>query len=126
MSYGRVYFSVEVAQFLLDLTKNSDWWQSVAIFSSSSGLWAQRPPVDGTPSPHLGLDTLRPQTSDLRPQPQSHRQSTVRMGLRESKPEKGLSNEDIAFLLKNTNLTKKEIKVRPDTDNVYQEKLYRN
>ena len=65
MVASRVYFSVEVAQFLLDLTKNSDWWQWHTMVCSSSGLWCQWRPVDGTPSPHLGLDTLRPQTSDL-------------------------------------------------------------
>ena len=61
MVASRVYFSVEVAQFLLDLTKNSDWWQWHTMVCSSSGLWWQWRPVDGTPSPHLGLDTLRPE-----------------------------------------------------------------
>ena len=69
----------------------------VAVLHS---LWWPWLPVVGTPSPHLGLDRVR--------QPAS-------MGHRESKPEVGLSNEDIAFLLKNTNRSKKEIKVRPHT-----------
>ena len=43
MVASRVYFSVEVAQFLLDLTKNSDWWHSeaqcsvAALASGASG-----------------------------------------------------------------------------------------
>ena len=78
------------------------------MFCSSSGLWCQWRPVDGTPSPHLGLDTLRP---ELRHTERDRDSFRVSMGHRESKPEKGLSDEDIAFLLKNTNRSKKEIKV---------------
>ena len=61
-------------------------------------------PVEGTPPAHLGLADLRLRL----------RLTTARMGHRESKPERGLSNEDIAFLVKNTHRSKKEIKVRPE------------
>ena len=100
MSYRSIYFSPGRDQFLLDLLKIV---LVVAGPVCEVGLWWSRLAVDRTPPPEH-TTTTRTQRPSM-----GHKESKERKGAA------GLSSEDITFLVKNTNRTKKEIKVRPSS-----------